>query len=114
MQIERFLAQLRSAPEEITFDQTMAVIDGCYQFTPSAFRNGELDNAEGQNSGSCKLLAFAQLHQLSAPQTLACFGDYYRIDVLKHPDGSDHQNIRNFMRFGWDAVAFEQQPLQPR
>jgi hypothetical protein len=114
MQIDTFLAQLQSTPEQISFEQTMTVIDANYHFTPAVFRNGDVHNSAGQNSGSCKLLAFALLHQLTVPQTLACFGDYYRRDVLQHPESSDHQNIRNFMRSGWQGVAFDSQPLQPR
>jgi hypothetical protein len=34
--------------------------------------------------------------------------------VLKNPDGTDHQNIRNFMKHGWDGVRFEGEPLKPR
>ena len=34
------------------------------------------------------------------------FGDYYRKDVLEHPDGTDHANIRAFMEVGWDGVKF--------
>ena len=63
----------------------MAVIEAHYEFTPTAFKNGELMNELGQNSGSCKLFAFAQLQGLSPQQTLACFGTYYRDDVLKNP-----------------------------
>ncbi|MFT4047340.1 MAG: HopJ type III effector protein [Solimonas sp.] len=47
------------------------------------------------------MLAFAKLQGLSEAETLACFGRFYREDVLKNPDGTDHQNIRNFMRTGW-------------
>ena len=43
--------------------------------------------------------------------TLACFGAFYTEDVLKNPDGTDHQNIRNFMKTGWDGIAFYGEPL---
>jgi hypothetical protein len=33
------------------------------------------------------------------------WGQYYR-DVLATPDGTDHQNIRNFMKTGWEGVDF--------
>jgi hypothetical protein len=89
----------------------MATIEAAYEFTATSFRNGELYNAAGQNSGSCKLFAFAQLQQLSEAQTLACFGNYYRQDVLANPDGVDHQNIRNFIRSGWAGIKFDAQPL---
>ena len=44
-------------------------------------------------------------------QTLHCFGDYYRTDVLQHPDATDHQNIRNLIRFGLDGVRFDGEAL---
>jgi len=111
MSISDFLTHLTTAPDTIHFNDTMTTIDANYHFTPSSFHNGELLNNAGQNSGSCKLFAFAKLHQLTEAQTLACFGDYYRQDVLVHPNASDHQNIRNFMRSGWGGIRFEQQPL---
>lgn len=111
MRIDTFLARLNSSPEQIAFTDTIATIDANYDFTPTAFYNGDLLNAAGQNSGSCKLLSFARLHNLSVEQTLQCFGDYYRVDVLQHPDATDHQNIRNFIRSGWNGVKFEGQAL---
>lgn len=107
MQLDAFLTQLNTNPDQISFSDTIATVDANYDFTPTAFRNGELENAAGQNSGSCKLLSLAKLHNLSVEQTLQCFGDYYRVDVLLHPDATDHQNIRNFIRYGWDGVKFE-------
>ena len=80
----------------------------------TAFRNGELENAAGQNNGSCKLFAFARLQGLSKEQTLACFGAYYRNDVLGNPTGTDHQNIRNFMQYDWDGIAYAESALRRR
>lgn len=114
MNIDAFLKKLNDTPQEVAFTDTMAVIDASYEFTPMAFTNGDLRNEAGQNSGSCKLLAFAMLNGLSEEQTLACFGDYYRQDVLKNPEGTDHQNIRNFMKYGWAGVKFDRIPLQPK
>lgn len=111
MTLDAFLKKLNDQPESIAFTDTMAAIEASYDFTPAAFSNGEVKNEAGQNSGSCKLFAFAKLNQLSKEQTLACFGAYYRDDVLKHPDGTDHQNIRNFMKYGWDGVKFDTMPL---
>ncbi len=104
--MKQFLQTLSSTPETIAFSDTIAVIEANYNFTPTAFRNGELQNEAGQNNGSCKLFSFARLHNLTQQQTLHCFGGYYRDDVLQHPDATDHQNIRNFIRFGWDGIAF--------
>ncbi len=114
MTIDHLLEKLRSLPQSIEFAEVMAVIEYHYNYQPTEFRNGDITNAAGQNAGSCKLLYFAQLQQLSVDQTLACFGQYYRHDVLQHPDGTDHQNIRNFMRSGWDGVKFAGVALSPK
>jgi hypothetical protein len=114
MQLDAFLTKLTNTPEQISFSETIATVDANYEFTPTAFRNGELENAAGQNSGSCKLLSLAKLHNLSAEQTLHCFGEYYRTDVLHYPNAIDHQNIRNFIRFGWEGVKFEGLALTPK
>ena len=90
----------------------MSVVDDNYNFVPTAFKNGTLENAEGQNSGSCKLFAFAKAEGFSKEETLACFGQYYFDDVLRDPNGTGHQNIRNFMKAGFDGLRFEQNPLK--
>lgn len=114
MNLDAFRQKLNTAPNTIEFSDTMAVIEALYEFTPTFFKNGTLENAAGQNSGSCKLFAFAQLQGLSKEQTLACFGAYYRKDVLEHPEGTDHGNIRNFIQFGWDGIAYNGQALQAK
>ncbi len=114
MSLVTFLQRLREVPEQIEFSNTIAIVDAHYEYTPTAFRNGEVENAAGQNGGSCKIFAFAKLQNLSESETLACFGRYYRVDVLQHPGASDHQNIRNFMRTGWAGIAFEGEALRMR
>ena len=114
MQIQDFIEQLNNHPDSIQFADTMQVIDHAYHFTPTEFSNGELTNLPGQNSGSCKLFAFAKLHKLDQQQTLACFGTYYREDVLQHPNNNDHQNIRNFMQSGWKGIHFSSNPLSSK
>lgn len=109
--LESFFRQLSTEPETISFQQTITLIDALYDFTPTAFTNGEVSNAAGENNGSCKILAFALLHQLSEPQTLALFGDYYSQEVLPDLKGTNHANIRNFMRTGWDGVSFSAEAL---
>ena len=111
MELKAFLQKLNTTPEQIAFTDTIAVIDAHYDFTPTAFKNGEMNNDQGQNNGSCKLFAFAKLHNLNEQQTLHCFGAYYRVDVLKHPEGTDHQNIRNFMKHGWSGVKYSDKAL---
>ena len=107
MIIENFLTQIKQAPDTVSFQQTMATVEQYYTYTPTAFTNGDAVNAAGTNEGSCKLFAFARLQQLTQAQTLACFGDYYRKDVLENPEGTDHANIRNFIVSGWDGISFE-------
>ena len=113
MNLESFLQTLNTRPDSIDFSDTMTIIDSLYNFEPCAFKNGNTHNAVNQNNGSCKLFAFAKLHELTEQQTLACFGQYYRNDVLNNPDGDDHQNIRNFMQSGWTGIEFESMPLNP-
>ena len=112
--MKQFLQTLATAPDSITFNATIAVIDAHYDFTPAAFRNGELQNEAGQNNGSCKVFSFARLHNLTPEQTLNCFGTYYRDDVLQHPQSTDHQNIRNFIRTGWEGIVFQGNALTPK
>lgn len=100
-------------PNHIQFTEVMALIDQHYDFTPSAFTNGEIVNEAGTNNGSCKLFALAQLYNLSDEQTLVLFGEHYR-QVVANPAGNDHLNIRNFQQFGWSRVGFDRQPLQPK
>ncbi len=114
MTIEEFIAKLNKSPNNIDFKETIAVIDANYNFTPTEFENGELKNEAGQNSGSCKLFSFAQIQGFNNEQTLQCFGDYYRIDVLQHPAATDHQNIRNFIKFGWQGIRFTGVALSPK
>ena len=106
MLIITFLEKLSTTPQAIEFADTMAVIEENYEFKATAFNNGQQKNAEGENAGSCKIFSFAQLNKLSEAQTLACFGTYYRDDVLAHPDAQDHQNIRQFIINGWAGIDF--------
>jgi hypothetical protein len=96
-----------------SFPETIALIDEKYTFTPTGFKNGNQLNNAGENNGSCKIFAFAQMQQLSKEETLLLFGDFYQ-DVLNSPEASDHQNIRNFMIFGWNGIHFEDEALQAK
>lgn len=107
MTIQAFIEKLKKTPETITFTETIATIESNYEFTPTAFQNGSQHNGEGENSGSCKVFAFAKIQQLTQAETLACFGAYYFEEVLGDPEGTNHQNIRNFMQSGWNGIQFE-------
>ena len=111
MKLDDFLTKLKQNPDQVEFTDTMAVIEQNYQFTPTEFSNGDIVNQADQNNGSCKIFAFGQLHNLTKEHTLACFGTYYRDDVLKNPEGNDHQNIRNFISSGWYGIQFDRDAL---
>ncbi len=108
------LDKIHNSPESISFTEVIAHIDSEYYFTPTRFVNGNTVNEAGQNNGSCKVFSFAKLNNFNKGQTLILFGDYYRIDVLSNPEGSDHQNIRNFMKSGWEGIKFEGVALSPK
>jgi len=107
MVLNDFIEKLNSQAEQVEFSEAMAIISANYHYQPCAFTNGELMNEAGTNEGSCKIFAFAKLHELPEQETLACFGRYYREDVLQNPLGEDHKNIRNFIKLGWQGIKFE-------
>lgn len=116
MSLNDFLTRVKNN-QAVDFKETIDVITQHYDYQPTTFSNGLTEpvlNEAGRNEGSCKIFAFAQLHDLSAQQTLSLFGDFYRKDVLENPQGNDHQNIRNFIRDGWAGIVFQGQALQAK
>ena len=114
MNVNELIKQCREAPQSVEFKQVMAVIDQHYDYTPSQFSNGAINNPAGSNEGSCKIFAFAQLNNLSEMETLSLFGHYYRDDVMGHPEGNDHKNIRNFLLDGWLGIQFDKVVLHEK
>jgi ribosome-associated protein YbcJ (S4-like RNA binding protein) len=106
LNLPQFLDLLNDSSRQVEFDDSIALIDSLYQFTPTAFRNGDAVSSADQNFGSCKILSFGQIQQFDVQQTLRCFGDFYQ-GVIDTPEGDDHQNIRQFMLHGWNGVVFE-------
>jgi HopJ type III effector protein len=117
MTLEKFIEQIKQG-KAVSFDETMSIIAEHYHYQPTEFSNGLADgsliNAAGTNEGSCKIFAFAKLQQLNQQQTLNLFGDYYLLDVLLNPNGSGHQNIRNFMKYDWQGIHFAGDALIPK
>ncbi len=117
MPLNEFLSRLKES-EAISFDETMEIINKHYDYTPCEFQNGNgmdrLTNKPDDNQGSCKIFAFAKLHDLSEELTLSLFGDFYRKDVLEHPNGTNHANIRTFMKYGWIGIKFFATALSSR
>ncbi|WP_339486336.1 HopJ type III effector protein [Pseudomonas sp. EL_65y_Pfl2_R95] len=106
--LQEFRTRLNS--DTFAFAETLDFIASHYVYQPSAFNNGGVENAAGQNEGSCKTLGLALLEQLSEEEALRCFGEHYR-SVLATPDGVDHANIRALISHGLSAVKFARQPL---
>ncbi|MBN3471101.1 HopJ type III effector protein [Pseudomonas savastanoi pv. phaseolicola] len=96
---------------EHVFADTLAFIAEGYDYQPQPFRNGAVDNAAGQNEGSCKTLGLALLEGLSDEEALLAFGEHYR-SVQATPEGSDHGNIRALIEYGLAGVKFEGEPLK--
>jgi hypothetical protein len=94
----------------LTFKEVIEFIETWYQHQPTAFKNGEVYNEATQNQGSAKVFSFAKLNGLSKEDTLHLFAEHYQA-VLNTPNGTDHQNIRQFMANGWAGVVFEGEAL---
>ena len=118
MTVKELIRKLDTEPDCIDFTDVINTIEQAYHYTATRFHNGTgskaVTNEAGSNEGSCKIFAFGQLNKLTKKQTLACFGKYYREDVLGHPDNDDHANIRNFILQGWEGIHFESKALHPK
>ncbi|MFB7178842.1 HopJ type III effector protein [Streptomyces sp. NPDC056257] len=106
--LNSFRASLASGEHQ--FADTLAFVAAHYDYQPQAFRNGEQENAAGENEGSCKTLGLALLEGLSDQEALQAFGEHYR-SVLATPNDTDHSNIRNLVAHGLAGVSFSGQPL---
>ena len=109
--IPAFLESITSPDHQ--FADTLAFIELWYDFTPTAFRNGSVENKADENQGSARVFALSELLKLSREQTLACFGEHYR-DVLATPKVDNHHNLRRVLREGNSDICFAQFPLQPK
>lgn len=117
MTIDDLIEKINIEPGGIDFSEVIETINAAYAYTPTRFSNGmgskAVINEIGTNEGSCKIFAFGRLNDLDENQTLACFGKYYREDVLGSRDNNDHANIRNFMLYGWEGIKFDGEALRP-
>lgn len=102
--LAREFAEKVKSGAEVSFDESIKVIDEHYVYIEVPFQNGNLNNAAGENIGSAKILAFGLITAMTKEQTLQMFGDYYR---NLNKEGSDHMNIRNFVKNGFDGVVFD-------
>ncbi|APV37270.1 HopJ type III effector protein [Acinetobacter soli] len=108
---QALLQQLQNG--EAKFADVLAHIEAHFVHIPTAFQNGAQSNAATENQGSAKVLSYAKIEGLNQADTLSLFAEHYSA-VLNTPEGTDHQNIRQFMQHGWDGVAFEGEALQAK
>jgi len=109
MSLSKLITQLTQNP--VDFKTVMEVIEEEYTFIPTQFTNGKLVNPANTNNGSCRIFSFGLINKLSEQATLNAFGDYYTQDVLQNPEGTDHQNIRQFIKTGWKGISFSSPAL---
>jgi hypothetical protein len=100
---EVFNANVEMDADSLKFEEVVELIDTHYESGLIEFKNGDIVNKPGENEGSAKLLSYAALSDFDKDTTLKLWGQYYR-EVLADPDGDSHQNIRNFMKTGWDGT----------
>jgi hypothetical protein len=103
-QLKALLKKLKEG--SLSFKEVIGFIETFYEHQPTAFKNGQVYNEASQNQGSAKVFSFAQLNKLDKTDTLYLFAEHYQA-VLKDPEGTDHQNIRQFIIHGWAGIAFE-------
>lgn len=103
---EIFNSNVEMSADDLTFEEVMEVINENYEPQLLEFKNGDIVNKPGENDGSARILSYAALSNFDKETTLKLWGQYYR-EVLADPDGDSHQNIRNFMKYGWEGVPFE-------
>ncbi|MFO1370314.1 MAG: HopJ type III effector protein [Marinagarivorans sp.] len=108
--MKQHLLNLLDAPST-QFSDVIAWIDQHFAFSPTRFENGAQVNEANQNNGSCKVFALGLRLELTQEETLRLFCEHYQA-VLHHPDGNDHQNIRQFMQHGYTGLKFEGTALE--
>lgn len=106
--VTALVEQLKNS--QLSFKEVIDFIEAHYDHQPTAFKNGDIFNEATQNQGSAKVFSFAQINNLTKEDTLHLFAEHYQ-SVLNTPEGTDHQNIRQFMKHGWDGIQFEGQAL---
>jgi hypothetical protein len=103
---EVFNSNVEMDASDLQFEDVIEIIDKHYETGLIEFKNGDIVNQPGENEGSAKILSYAALSNLDKDTTLKLWGQYYR-EVLADPEGTSHQNIRNFVKYGWEGVPFE-------
>jgi hypothetical protein len=84
----------------------MAVIEDHYNFNQQLLRTVYNTMLPEKTQDLVNYFALCGTSGTNSEGTLFALA-YYFEDVLGNPNGTDHhQNIRNFMKTGWDGIAF--------
>ena len=59
MDLQEYIFKLKNLPENVSFEDTVFIIDIYYIFKPTEFKNAEILNNIDENNGSCKIFVLA-------------------------------------------------------
>jgi Zn-dependent M28 family amino/carboxypeptidase len=76
-----------------------------YDYFEVPFSVGDVKSKSGENKGSAKVFSFGLMTRMDEKATLRLFGEHYKA-VLANPSGTDHPNIRSFIKNGFPGVEF--------
>jgi hypothetical protein len=100
-----FAEKIKNGGEVANFAETMKLIDEHYTYFEVPFAVGDVRSAANENTGSAKVFSFGLMTRMDEKSTLKLFGEHYKA-VLANPSGTDHANIRSFMKNGFPGVEF--------
>ena len=84
MTVAELVQKIKTQAENIQFSEIIETVDANYNFTPTAFKNGETMNEANQNNGSCKVFSFAKNQRnLLKPSQLKLISSYYKLFIIK-------------------------------
>lgn len=101
-----FAERIKNGEKQKSFDEVIQFIDKHYTYFAVPFSCGDVKSSANTNLGSAKVFSFALMTKMNVDATLRLFAEHYDA-VISTPNGTDHPNIRNFIKLGWSGVTFE-------
>jgi hypothetical protein len=102
-EMKAFAERIQNGGDVESFAETIRLIDANYDYFAVPFQVGDVKSAANTNVGSAKIFSFGLMTKMDVKATLRLFGEISR-DLT--PDGTDHPNIRAFIKNGWSGVTF--------
>ena len=103
--VKAFAEKIKAGGSPANFAETIALIDEHYQYFEVPFSVGDVKNKANENTGSAKVLSLGLMTRMDEKATLRLFGEHYA-QVQATPQGTDHANIRSFIKNGFPGVEF--------